>query len=247
MGNIILPFISDYEETTTQVRYAGTTSYFVEAIGLKRIKIGRARDVAQRLATLRTGSAVPLVLRATTTIPERDLHRRFRRDRVCGEWFNFTDEIAALIEEINNPAKPTAKPKNDTDEFYFTPTQAFAILATFFVLFGIIWATFSVNNTDTAPPVTQKTDAQDKARVVVLYQQTDAEANKPVFRSVTAEQVNRMSTGEFQEWAAGVGKRLRDEAQRGGWKAKMEAQHRELGGYFHVGANRHLEFVPINR
>ena len=54
---------------------------------------------------------------------------------------------------------PTAKPENDTDEFYFTSTQTFAILATFFVLFVIIWTTFSVNNGYTAPPVTQKTDA----------------------------------------------------------------------------------------
>ena len=242
MSNIILPFISDYEE---DIKVQGPVlSYFIEAVGTGKIKVGKSNDVPRRLATLQTGSPFRLAIRATTGIPERELHRKFRADRICGEWFNFTDEIAALIEEINNPAKPTAKPENDTDEFYFTPTQAFAILATFFVLFGIIWATFSVR--DTAPPVTQKTDAQDKARVVVLYQQTNAEANKPVFRSVTAEQVNRMSTGEFQEWAAGVGERLHAEAQRGGWKAKIEAQHRELGGYFHVGANGHLEFMPIN-
>ena len=80
----------------------------------------------------------------------------------------------------------------------------------------------------------------------MLYQQASAEANKPVFRSVTAEEVNRMTSAEFADWAAGAGKRLRDEAQRGGWKAKAEAQHRELGGYFRVGANGHLEFMPIN-
>jgi hypothetical protein len=189
-------------------------SYFIEAVGTGRIKVGKSNDVPRRLATLQTGSPFKLVLRATTTMLERDLHRRFRSARIPGgEWFNFTDEISALIEEINNPAKPT---ENDTDEFYFTPMQASAILATFFVLFGIIWATF-LNNRDTvpvAPPVIEKTD---KPRVVVLYQQGNAEMNKPVFRSVSAQEVNAMSAGDFQDWAAGVGRRLHDEAKQKYW------------------------------
>ena len=46
-------------------------------------------------------------------------------------------------------------------------------------------------------PARYRENGQDKARVVVLYQQANAEANKPVFRSVTAEQVNRMTSAEF--------------------------------------------------
>ena len=210
MSTIILPFISDYEE---DIKVQGpTVTYFIEAIGTGRIKIGKTNDVPRRLATLQTGSPFRLAIRATTSIPERELHRRFRRNRVSGEWFTFTDEIAALIEEINNPAKP----ENDTDEFYFTPTQAAAILAAFFVLFGIIWATF-LNNRHTAPvapPVIEKTD---KPRVVVLYQQANPEMNKPVFRSVSAQEVQNMSAGDFQDWASGVRKRLHDEAKQKYW------------------------------
>ncbi|MGA2257192.1 MAG: GIY-YIG nuclease family protein [Thermoguttaceae bacterium] len=212
MSTIILPFISDYEE---DIKVQGpTVTYFIEAIGTSRIKIGKTNDVPRRLATLQTGSPFRLAIRATTSIPERELHRRFRRDRVSGEWFTFTDEIAALIEEINNPAKPT---ENDTDEFYFTPTQASALLATFFVLCGIIWTTFSVNNRDVAPVAPPTAEKTDKARVVVLYQQANPEMNKPVFRSVTAQEVNAMSAGDFQDWAAGVGRRLHDEAKQKYW------------------------------
>src|SRR5271165_1603058 len=110
MGNIILPFISDYEE---DINVQGpTVTYLIEAIGTGRIKIGKTNDVPRRLAELRTGSPFRLAIRATTSIPERELHRKFRADRLCGEWFTLTDEIATLIEEINNPAKPTAKPEN---------------------------------------------------------------------------------------------------------------------------------------
>jgi len=213
MGNIILPFIMDHEE---DIRVQGpTVSYFIEAAGTSRVKIGRTNDLPRRLGALQTGSPFKLVLRATTSIPERELHRRFRRDRVSGEWFTLSDEIAALIEEINNPAKPTAK--SDTDEFYFTPTQASAILATFFVFFVIVWTTFCVNNRGTAPVAPPDAKKTDKARVVVLYQQPNAEANKPAFRSVTAQEINRMSAGDFQDWAAGVGKRLHDEAMQKNW------------------------------
>ncbi len=116
MSNIILPFTFDREETT--VRYAGNTSYFIEAVGLDKIKIGRARDVAKRLATLQTGSAVPLKLLATTdTIPERELHRRFRSQRISGEWFRKCDEILALIDEINGRVAPVDAPVPESDSW----------------------------------------------------------------------------------------------------------------------------------
>jgi Meiotically Up-regulated Gene 113 (MUG113) protein len=54
--------------------------YFIEAIGLSKIKIGTSDNPEKRLTQLTTGAAVPLKL--ITTIPgdvelEKSLHRRF--------------------------------------------------------------------------------------------------------------------------------------------------------------------------
>ncbi len=75
--------------------------YFAQAEGIGRIKIGFTDgDVSARLADLQTGSPVPIRLLGTlagTLEDEKDLHRRFGAARVCGEWFEPTPELLALI------------------------------------------------------------------------------------------------------------------------------------------------------
>ena len=75
--------------------------YFVEAIGLDRIKIGFARSSPRvRLNQLQEGS--PLKLRPIGFIPggrmlEADIHRQFADARTHGEWFNATPELMDYI------------------------------------------------------------------------------------------------------------------------------------------------------
>lgn len=76
--------------------------YFIQADGIGHIKIGftDGEDASSRLATLQTGSPVPL--RVLHTMPgtledEKNLHRRFASAGVGGEWFKPTSEMLALI------------------------------------------------------------------------------------------------------------------------------------------------------
>lgn len=73
--------------------------YVIEAVGLGVVKIGHAKDVAERLDSLRTACPVELrVIRVFEGGPreERLLHRRFAAHRHRREWF-FAD---AVLEEI---------------------------------------------------------------------------------------------------------------------------------------------------
>lgn len=76
--------------------------YFIQADGIGHIKIGftDSDDAVSRLATLQTGSPVPL--RVLHTMPgtledEKNLHRRFSSASVGGEWFKATTELLAMI------------------------------------------------------------------------------------------------------------------------------------------------------
>jgi hypothetical protein len=76
--------------------------YFITARERNVCKIGIARDVDARRASLQTASPVKLTVEAV--IPgsrdlERQLHERFAEHRLSGEWFTITDELDALIAE----------------------------------------------------------------------------------------------------------------------------------------------------
>ena len=73
------------------------------------VKIGRARNVQSRLATLQTGSATTLHLLGITTEPEEWLHTRFAEHRLRGEWFracpailSFADSLATSIPSVTS-------------------------------------------------------------------------------------------------------------------------------------------------
>ncbi|NQT15096.1 MAG: GIY-YIG nuclease family protein [Planctomycetes bacterium] len=83
--------------------------YFIEAVGLDRIKIGRSQDADARLESLRTGSPVPL--RLLGVIPpggkEGEIHRAFAASREHREWFASTPELMEFIAEHARPYQPT--------------------------------------------------------------------------------------------------------------------------------------------
>jgi hypothetical protein len=68
------------------------------------IKIGFATDVLDRLQTLRVGCPYPLVLAPSPMhepeFAEAELHVQFARYRMQGEWFAWTDELAATIARL---------------------------------------------------------------------------------------------------------------------------------------------------
>ena len=74
--------------------------YLITASSEGLAKIGYASRPRARLYNLRIGSPVHLVLAAV--IPgsrqnEQELHARFSKERVHGEWFKINGEIARLI------------------------------------------------------------------------------------------------------------------------------------------------------
>jgi hypothetical protein len=76
--------------------------YFVQAEGVGHIKIGYTdgESADSRLATLQTGSPVPLRILHTmpgTMEDEKNLHRRFASAGVGGEWFKAVPDLLAMI------------------------------------------------------------------------------------------------------------------------------------------------------
>lgn len=77
-----------------------TVTYFIQAAHGGPIKIGRSNTEAgarKRLDTLQTGSPYPLVLcRVMFGNHESQLHGRFAKHRLMGEWFTPVKELALL-------------------------------------------------------------------------------------------------------------------------------------------------------
>lgn len=77
--------------------------YFVQGETIPLIKIGIAKNFGLRFSSLQTGS--PDTLRILAVIPgsrekEIELHKRFSRLRVRGEWFRPEPELLNYIESI---------------------------------------------------------------------------------------------------------------------------------------------------
>jgi excisionase family DNA binding protein len=70
--------------------------YFIQGAAGGPIKIGVAHTPEQRLRELQVGHPTALVIRKVMpggVAYERELHTRFARARLCGEWFRPTDEL----------------------------------------------------------------------------------------------------------------------------------------------------------
>lgn len=87
--------------------------YFIKCSLTGLVKIGTAKQVAQRLAELQTGSPGQLVLIAEIEgdrAEEMRLHAQFHSLRERGEWFRYDGALRDYIEDLKQPKKdaPTA-------------------------------------------------------------------------------------------------------------------------------------------
>lgn len=94
--------------------------YAIEAIGLDRVKFGKARNPWDRVKLLATGSPVPLELIIAAPWPdyyEGVIHRAFADERIAGEWFLATKRIERFCHIMDGGGL--------TDSECFTKSMAF--------------------------------------------------------------------------------------------------------------------------
>jgi hypothetical protein len=97
-------------------------TYFILAPDSKRVKIGTTiKDPEERLSNMQTGSPekleVVLVLEHRPPFEERQIHVRFDKYRIHGEWFEYRDALEAFI--LRKQIHPMAEPADD--EALFIP------------------------------------------------------------------------------------------------------------------------------
>lgn len=85
--------------------------YFIQSVDGGPVKIGYAKDVEKRLGHLQSGSPVILqvVLKIESDMPirlEQELHQRYSRYRIRGEWF---DPIVIEGASIRRKARQEAR------------------------------------------------------------------------------------------------------------------------------------------
>lgn len=88
--------------TLPSKRRTSNIVYFILATETKRVKIGMAADPIERLNSLQTGCPEALELVAfiqsdTAKRFEGDLHAKFRRHHVRGEWYAMDHEVSHYI------------------------------------------------------------------------------------------------------------------------------------------------------
>lgn len=91
---------STYQRAAVAPACPGSVYFIADEDGY--IKIGHARNVLSRLASLQTASRQNLRLVATTSgsqADERALHARFASDRVRGEWFRPSPALLLYIDK----------------------------------------------------------------------------------------------------------------------------------------------------
>jgi len=94
----------------------GAGVYFVQD-GLGRVKIGVTNDVAKRLSSLKTGSSTDLSLirfiEGAGPKVEKWLHRRFKDQRIQGEWFEFSAAMMQIITPDETASIPQIVKRRD--------------------------------------------------------------------------------------------------------------------------------------
>ena len=89
-----------------RIRTEPCTTYFMEAVGSGRVKIGQTRTpIRERISSIQCGCPFPLKVIAEVAGDvrlERQLHRRFAHLRIMpnAEWFHLTDEIREYLASV---------------------------------------------------------------------------------------------------------------------------------------------------
>jgi len=87
--------------------------YFVGNRDLGIVKIGYTTKLKRRMASLRTGSPVPIKLFAVIFADaslETRLHEHFKSSRKHGEWFTISADLEHCIDDIKNQRVPDCVP-----------------------------------------------------------------------------------------------------------------------------------------
>lgn len=79
--------------------------YFLLAENADAVKIGytRQKSMKTRMRYFYTYSPYSvdlLLIMPGSMIQERDIHKRFVKDKIHGEWFRYSDELKAYIEKL---------------------------------------------------------------------------------------------------------------------------------------------------
>lgn len=85
--------------------------YFAQEQHSQLVKIGFSDDPWLRHSKMQAdcpGLLTVLCLEEGDTAYERSLHERFATDRVRGEWFRFSDQIAEHVSRIGAPCREVA-------------------------------------------------------------------------------------------------------------------------------------------
>lgn len=97
------PYPDETQIRPTSSPYQGEVVYFLRASAQGPIKIGKARDITRRVATLQT--ALPDELHLLLTIPgygheEAWFHKRFEHLRLRGEWFHADCDLVHFLRAV---------------------------------------------------------------------------------------------------------------------------------------------------
>ncbi|MCO5072050.1 MAG: GIY-YIG nuclease family protein [Rhizobiaceae bacterium] len=95
--------VEEYEATRALPLPPKPASVYIIRAG-DYVKIGKAGNVAKRLASLRTSSPVELTLLHTISdhdghALEKTLHSQFAHLRAQGEWFHYKGDLSAWVDE----------------------------------------------------------------------------------------------------------------------------------------------------
>ena len=101
--------------------------YFVATADKQSVKIGCAKNITKRLKDLQTGNQQLLIVLAEIPTEkmlrlERELHERFKKDRVRAEWFTMSKDIVELIDQLNrkDPQRTQQKTYFQGQDFFST-------------------------------------------------------------------------------------------------------------------------------
>lgn len=172
-----------------------TVIYFIQSEHGGEIKIGRADDVAKRLAGLQTSRPDKLLILAAapgSTQQERELHDRFAAHRVKGEWFSPVAELMQLVADVVSRGS-AAFDKRDLSQSV-TGHETFAVTPSLAVPCLAVPSQEEEKRASAPPPLARQVPANHQQAAAVSRPPTNpvTSAHLDTLRSVIAAEADRM-------------------------------------------------------